>query len=366
MATNKIKVAIAGIGFGKKVHMPALENCEELELTGLYHPTKKISELNITDPKIKMFNNWDDLITSSEIQALIIATPPSIRFKLAQEAIAKGKHLLLEKPVCLEASQIKTLQKQAILTGVSVGVDFEYRAVPIFKQAKMVIDNGLLGKIWMAKLDWIMNSRADETREWNWYSQEQEGGGVLGSLGTHAFDILHWLIGKTSKASGILSTSIKKRRDRNSNNDKEVTSDDVCFANLELLNKANDSKIPTQISLSSISRNGSGFSLEIYGSEGSLSLGSDNQKDYVHGFGLWVSQKNNGLKKIEPNDEFLFKRTWSDGRIAPVAAIQKEWAESIRNKSPMIPGLTEAYISQSVCDAIKESSLTGISQTIKF
>ena len=57
-----------------------------------------------------------------------------------------------------------------------------------------------------------MSSRANPDRPWNWYSDEDSGGGVLGALGTHAFDMIHWLIGPTHSLSAINSTSIKERK----------------------------------------------------------------------------------------------------------------------------------------------------------
>jgi predicted dehydrogenase len=94
---------------------------------------------------------------------------------------------------------------------VGVGVDFEYRAVPLFQQLAALLQQGSIGTPWLVKLDWLMGSRADPRRPWSWYSQRSEGGGVLGALGTHAFDTLHWLIGPTRQLSATCSTAIAER-----------------------------------------------------------------------------------------------------------------------------------------------------------
>jgi predicted dehydrogenase len=47
----------------------------------------------------------------------VIATPPGPRFELAKAAIAAGKHLLLEKPVALNAEQVQELQRLAMAAG---------------------------------------------------------------------------------------------------------------------------------------------------------------------------------------------------------------------------------------------------------
>ena len=356
---RKLRIAIAGLGFGKKVHLEALKESDHLIPTAIYHYEKKHKSILEKETGLIFYHNWKDLVESSNIEGIIIATPPESRFKLAKEALENNKHLLLEKPVAITSEEIEELQRISLLRNLSVCVDFEYRAVPLFLQTKKLIDENILGEIYLVKLDWLMGSRSDPKREWNWYSLKEKGGGVIGALGTHAFDILNWFFGESIKVSGKLSTSIKKRYLPNSSELLEVTSEDVCLANIEISNY-NANPIPCQVSLSSISKKGRGFSLEIYGSKGSLILKSENQKDYVHGFNLKFSNKEDKINNISADLIFNFDKTWTDGRIAPVMRIQNLWAESIYNKTPIIPGLCEGLASQRVCEAIRKSSESDI------
>ena len=359
---NKLKIAIAGTGFGASVHLPALQDSDNIIPKAFFHHNKNKKKEIERKYGLKCFCDWDELITSKDIDGIILATPPHSRFELAREALKNNKHLLLEKPVAIKSEEINELQRISLIHNLSVCVDFEYRVVPLFLQAKKLIDQNKMGKIYLIKFDWIMSSRANPEREWNWYSLADKGGGVIGALGTHAFDILHWFFGDIKKVSALLSTSINKRP-----KDKkmiDVTSEDICFANLEIENYVGE-LLPCQLSLSSVSKNGRGFSLEIYGSEGSLFLKSQNQKDYVHGFNLIYSDKQNNLKTINPEKEYLFEKTFEDGRIAPVKLIQSLWKESIIKGTPIIPGLSEGLQSQKVCEGIKQSALSGMATKIR-
>ena len=171
---------------------------------------------------------------------------------------------------------------------LKIAVDYEYRAVPLFMQAKRIINEQKLDEPFFVKLDWLMSSRANPARPWNWYSDTDSGGGVLGALGTHAFDMIHWLIGPTDSLSAINSTSIKERFCPLSKKNKPVTSEDVSISQLKIKTIHNN-LIPCQVNLSAVTKQSKGFSLEIYGTNGTLILSSDNQKDYVHGFSLWFS-----------------------------------------------------------------------------
>ena len=347
-AQRPIGVAIAGLGFGEAVHLPALQNVPELEPVALWHRRQDRLEQACGQSGLKGYNSWDSLLEDPRVDAVVIATPPAPRYELAIQALKAGKHLLLEKPVALNAQQVADLQREAISRSLSVAVNFEYRAVPLFQQAERLLKQGAVGVPWLVKFDWLMSSRANPQRAWNWYSQADEGGGVLGALGTHAFDTLAWLIGPVGDLQALTRTAIEKRPD-SAGKLQSVDADDIALINLELKTHQGGS-VATQMALSSVARNGRGCWLEIYGSEGSLVLGSENQKDYVHGFSLTLQQGGDSPRNIQPDEDLRFATTWTDGRVAPVARLQRWWAESIQRGHPMVPGLAEGLASQQACD----------------
>ncbi len=354
-----IKIAIAGLGFGESVHIPASLSNDFIELVGLWHPRAERLDEVCRKHNLKAYPSWTELLNDPKIEGIIIATPPAPRYKLALEAIKASKHLLLEKPTCLNSEQVMELQRNALKRNLKIAIDYEYRAVPLFMQAKRTIIEKNLDEPYFVKLDWLMSSRANPDRPWNWYSDEKSGGGVLGALGTHAFDMIHWLIGPTYSLSAINSTSIKNRVCTLSKTTKIVTSEDVSISQLQI-KSINNNLIPAQVNLSAVTKQSKGFSLEIYGRNGTLILSSDNQKDYVHGFGLWFSKNDDVLKNIQPDSDLAFSKIWTDGRIAPVARIQSWWVKSIKDDTPVIPGLVEGLASQKVCDKVKESNSSGM------
>jgi len=161
-----LRVAVAGLGFGEQVHLPALAACALTEPVALWHPRAERLEQACAASGLPGFSNFEALLADPTIEALVIATPPGPRFELAKAAIAAGKHLLLEKPVALNAGQVQELQRLALAAGVCVGVDFEYRAVPLFQQLAALLEKGVLGEPWLVKFDWLMSSRADGSLRW--------------------------------------------------------------------------------------------------------------------------------------------------------------------------------------------------------
>jgi len=349
-------VAIAGLGFGESVHLPALRDCPSTEPVALWHPRAERLEGACRETELRGITDFSAILADPQVEAVVIATPPAPRFELARQALEAGKHLLLEKPVALEAAAIEELQRLAIRRNLCVAVDFEYRAVPVFQQLAALLAEGVLGEPWLVKLDWLMASRADVGRPWSWYSQAAAGGGILGALGTHAFDILHWLIGPAELQAARLSTAIRERPlagpQGAGTSMAAVDAEDIALIQLDL-NDSRGRRVPAQVNLASVTRAGRGCWLELYGRDATLVLGSSNQADYVHGFQLAIARPGEPLRPVAADPELAFERTWEDGRIAPVRRLIGWWASAAREGRPMVPGLAEAAASQGLCDAAR-------------
>ena len=354
-APASLRVAVAGLGFGEKVHLPALRDCPLTEPVALWHPRTARLEQACRASGLPGSSDFAGLLADPGIDAVVLATPPEPRFELAVAALEAGKHLLLEKPVALDAAAIEELQRLALRQGLTVAVDFEYRAVPLFQQLAALLGEGVLGEPWLVRYDWLMSSRADASRPWTWYSQAAAGGGVLGALGTHAFDTLHWLVGPASRLQGRLSTAIRRRPlPPPQSGSAEVDAEDIALIQMDLQDRWGRT-VPAQVSLASVSRCGRGCWLELYGSDATLVLGSGNQADYVHGFQLWMARPGESLRPVPADPSLAYPRTWEDGRIAPVRRLIGWWAEAIREGRPMVPGLAEAVASQRCCDQARGS-----------
>ena len=352
-----LRVGVAGLGFGEKVLLPALADCPLTEAVALWHPRPERLETACRATGLQGSTDFQALLADPGIDALVIATPPAPRFELARRALEAGKHLLLEKPVALDAFQVDELQRLALSRNLTVAVDFEYRAVPLFQQLATLLQQGVLGVPWLVKLDWLMSSRADASRPWTWYSQAAAGGGVLGALGTHAFDLLHWLVGPATLRSARLSTAIRERPQPQAAGEPprmaSVDAEDIALLQLDLRDPRGV-LVPAQVNLASVTRQGRGCWLELYGSEATLVLGSANQSDYVHGFQLAMARPGEPLRPIAPDPALAWPRSWDDGRIAPVRRLIGWWAEAIRQGRPMVPGLLEASLSQRLCDQARQ------------
>jgi predicted dehydrogenase len=269
-------------------------------------------------------------------------------------ALQAGKHVLLEKPTALsveEARQIETLaqQKQCV-----VGMDFEFRFVPAWQRLAELLAEGYVGKPRLIKVDWMVPGRANPSRPWNWYARKDQGGGALGAFASHTFDYLVWLFGPAKRLCANLATAIPQRPDATTGDLKPVDADDTCTLMLELKEGT-----PCQVTISSVTYAGRGHWVEVYGDRGTLILGSDNLKDYVHGFKLFGAPAGDSLAELPIPDHLAFPKTYEDGRLAPFIRVIDHWVNCIEQGFPKPPAIAEGVYSQLLMDLAHQSHERG-------
>jgi predicted dehydrogenase len=349
-----VGVAIVGTGFGQKVHIPAFQAHHNTEIVAIYHRDINKAQTIAKNHNISHADdNLANILALPEVQAVSISTPPFLHYEMAKAVLQAGKHLLLEKPTTLNAEEAKELYQLAKHQNLIATLDFEFRFVPEWQFFAQLLSSGYVGKLRLIKIDWLGSSRADVSRPWNWYSNQEQGGGALGSLGSHAFDYIYWLFGPVSKLNAHLSTAIPERIDPTNGELKAVNTDDTCMLSLELADRT-----PCQVSISAVVHAHRPHWVEVYGDKGTLVLGSENQKDYIHGFRVWSFQPGQPLTEMEIPKNLLFPQHYNDGRICAFLRVVDQWVKGIESKEQTVPSLKEGVYSQLLMDLSHQSHTT--------
>jgi predicted dehydrogenase len=351
--SNQIGVAIVGTGFGQKIHIPGFQHHPRTEVVAIYNQNLgKAKAIADSHKVLYAYDRLEKILSLPEVDAVSISTPPFLHYEMAKQVLEAGKHLLLEKPMTMNAAEVKELYHLAASKGLVAIADFEFRFVPAWQLLAEYLQQDYVGKKRLIKIDWLVTSRANPERPWNWYSRKDRGGGALGAVGSHAFDYISWLFGPVKKLCGYLSCAILQRRDPEAGGQlKPVDADDTCLIMLELADGT-----PCQLSISSVTYAGRGHWLEVYGDRGTLVLGSDNLKDYVHGFRLQAAPAGKTLTEVEIPKRLAFPQAFTDGRLAPFIRVVDRFVQGIDLGKSLVPSLREGVYSQLLMDLTQQSN----------
>lgn len=235
-------------------------------------------------------------------------------------------------------------------------IDHELRFQNGRQKAFEILRNGDIGKIIHAKYNFRNASRGDRELPWNWWSDEKQGGGALGAIGSHVIDSFRWFLGaEISSVFCQLQTHVKNRREANSGETHPVTSDDesnliLRFADGDLTEDATGI-----VSVSMVERPKYENVIEFFGTKGALRVGyrgeifltAEGEKD-------WREIETEFDRPLPGVADTGFSRGFTSFAPRIVEAIQTGKSK-IEHAAAFADGLKV----QEVIDAARESNRTG-------
>lgn len=199
--------AVAGTGFGCRVHVPALRNAgfavHALVGRDAERTARRAERLGIEHACTSL----TDALALDGVDAVTIATPPDTHAAFAVEACAAGRHVLCEKPFALDAVEAELMLSAAERAGVTHLVGHEFRWAPDRALVARAIADGAIGRARTFSLISYVPLVADPAaRVPEWWFDAGRGGGWLGASGSHLVDQVRTWFGEIASVSAALPT----------------------------------------------------------------------------------------------------------------------------------------------------------------
>jgi len=152
---NKINVAMIGFGYWGKNILRNLLDMDNVNVIGicdanesnLEKATKLIIKSSAHNLKLISTTDYNHIIENSEIDAVVIVTPPATHYELAMKALKAGKHVFIEKPMTTNYQEAIDIVNQGILSQKKVMVGHTFVYHPVINDLKKLVDAGELGNI---------------------------------------------------------------------------------------------------------------------------------------------------------------------------------------------------------------------------
>src|SRR4051812_2833045 len=191
---DPLRVGIAGTGFIGSVHARAAKAAGAV-LAGVTSSSAEAAEAAAAALGAERgFASSEALIADPSIDVLHICTPNHLHVPLAEAALAAGKHVVLEKPIAMDAPSAQTLADAAAESGKIAAVPFVYRYYPTVREARERVRTGKTGPLRLVHgtylQDWLLRPTDD-----NWRVDEQLGGAsrAFADIGSHWCDLAEFV-----------------------------------------------------------------------------------------------------------------------------------------------------------------------------
>jgi len=192
---KKVKFGIVGLGHIGKRHAEMIQRNPDAELVAIADILSD-KQLNYSFSNIPLYKKLTDMLNfHPELDVVNIATPNGFHSENAIEALGAGLHVVIEKPMALSKFDAEKIIYKALQMHKQVFTVMQNRYSPPSEWIKGIIEEGILGKIYLVQLNCYWNRDERYYKPGSWHGDKELDGGTLFTQFSHFIDILYWLFG---------------------------------------------------------------------------------------------------------------------------------------------------------------------------
>lgn len=205
-------VGIIGYGWAAEAHIAAINATDYARVTAVCSSRELNADLlgKKHGGSITVYSDLDKMLADPEIDVVSISSYPYEHAGQAIAAARAGKHLIIEKPLALNWEDCLSIESAVNSAGVKTCVCFECRYSSQMLATKSLVDQGLLGEIHYAEVDYY-HGIGPWYGQYRWNTRKKAGGSSLLTAGCHALDALLLIMGnEVDSLTSYATTSSNK------------------------------------------------------------------------------------------------------------------------------------------------------------
>lgn len=201
--TDKVKIAVIGIGKLGKRHLTIWSQLEGVEIVGVIGRNPEKLQVVGEQYGVQTFTSVEDLLATQEVDAFDICAPTDSHLMFVNQIAEASKHIICAKPLGVTSAEAEEMIAICEQNNVQLLVSHTLRFFPEYANAKEQVENGAIGRPGVIRM-----SRGvpypSANREW--YTDEQRSGGLFLDLGVHEFD---WIQSTFGEVQRVMAKHVK-------------------------------------------------------------------------------------------------------------------------------------------------------------
>ncbi len=332
MENQTLGVAIHGAGWVARAHAASWmrnANCRIVSVGSRRRESaeKMVRELGLD---CRIHDRFEDVLNDPDVGIVNISGPNNVHTEQGIAAAEAGKHLLMEKPMCLSMDDNRRLRDAVVDAGVKSIVGFVARWNPLVQNLKSLVTQGAVGELLFLEIKY-WHGLGPWWSGWEWGRTRAIGGSTMLLAGCHAVDALRWLSGDEVAEVTAVSNNKKERCEFDANVVAIVKFRNGAIGTTSALF---DSEMPYQ------------FNVDLVGTDGTL-------RDHR----IWSPKMFPGQKGWTTMDALALDS--GDVEHHPFDAMIDHFVDCILLDRETDCSITDAYYSHELCLAIDRSIQSG-------
>ena len=193
--SDRVNVGIVGVGTIGSVHAEAYAKVPDANVVALCDILPdRLQEKGARHQVETLYSDYHELVSSSGVDAVSVCVPNHVHAEIAIAALDAGKHVMLEKPMAMNAGQAQSICDARDRAGKVLQMGMVTRQNADAQLLKEVVESGQLGEIYQMRI--VLTRRRGIPGMGGWFTTKaKSGGGGLIDIGVHYFDLAMWLSG---------------------------------------------------------------------------------------------------------------------------------------------------------------------------
>lgn len=381
---QRIGMGIVGVGFVGPHHVDAVRRLGYVDVVAVAASSeesarKKAQQLGAP----RAYGSYQQLLADTEVQVVHVATPNYLHYEVTSAALAKGKHVVSDKPLATSAAEAKRLVDELKRSGLVGAVTFNYRGNPLVQQARQMVASGEIGKTTFVHGHYLQDWLLHET-DYSWRLDPEKGGAssALGDIGSHWCDLAQHITGaRITHVLGDITTVIPQRKKPRgareafqaatnaTSENVDIHVEDLASVMVKLDNGARGSFSVGQV----CAGHKNDLVLEVCGSKASIRWRQEHQNE------LWIGHRGRPNEVLQKDPSLI---TAEAGKYAHLpGGHQEAWADAFCNvmrdiygviaagakpdpsRTPAFATFEDGYRANCIVEAILESAKAGSTWT---
>lgn len=189
----KVRVGLVGSQFISTIHAESLQRCADSEIVAVASPTEShvrpfAEKFNIP----RWFTDWTQMLKLEELDLIVIGAPNDLHHDITLAAAAAGKHIVCEKPLCMNLGEADRMIDACKKASVHLLYAEELCFAPKYVRLKQLLDSGALGDPTLIK----QSEKHSGPHAPHFWDVNRSGGGVTMDMGCHAIEFFRWMLTK--------------------------------------------------------------------------------------------------------------------------------------------------------------------------
>jgi len=375
---TRIGMGLVGAGFVGPHHIDAVRRLGFVDVVAVAGSSEesargKAEALGIR----KGYGSYQALLDDPDVQVVHNATPNHLHYEVTSAALARGKHVVSDKPLAMTSAQAKRLVNEAQRAGVVAAVTFNYRGNPLVQQARLAIARGDIGAPHFLHGHYLQDWLLKDT-DYSWRLDPEKGGAssAVADIGSHWCDLAQHVTGLTiTHVLGDITTVVKKRRKPSGSREAfqagnsegelvDIIAEDLASVLVRFENGARGAFSVGQV----CGGHKNDLVLEVCGGKASLRWSQEDQNE------LWIGHRDRANEVLQKDPSLLDERARGYAHLP--GGHQEAWADAFLNVmreiytciaagppypalSPMVATFEDGFRANRIVDAILESAADG-------